>query len=403
MSDVSSTVTYMSVYTDYEPWRYYDGESAEAGPQRFIVYEYDGLLMQPADYPADGGDGDDDPFDDDDDDDTDFDPDEDPEEEPFEDEEDDDEDDEEEEEHLAPTDPSAVSIVDLVLPAGDTKALEADEPTPTPRSPHIIILLSQTRLRRAQKTVRPEPFMSASMEACITIHVAILSPPLPVPSLPLPLPSSLTTSPTDTRAPLGYRAAGIGMRALLPSTSGMTDIPEADVPPRKRACLTTPASGFEVGKSSAAGAAMQPGPTKSDLRRYRVEQAEGVDQRVTELDTTVRQRTDEFEIRFEEAQDDRTLLRARVNTLFKDRPDHRRTTMLLDREAMYAREAWAGFEDKSAAITAHVRTLEAQVAALIAQTSSLQTQFTTTHGRIKILDVKDPEPQEGPAEAGSNC
>nr|GFD13492.1 hypothetical protein [Tanacetum cinerariifolium] len=36
---------------------------------------------------------------------------------------------------------------------------------------------------------------------------------------------------------------------------------------------------------------------------------EGVNERVTELDSTVRQRTDEFEVRFEDAQFDRALLR----------------------------------------------------------------------------------------------
>nr|GEZ32601.1 hypothetical protein [Tanacetum cinerariifolium] len=112
------------------------------------------------------------------------------------------------------------------------------------------------------------------------------------------------------------------------------------------------------------------------------------------------QRMDEFEIRFEEAQDDRALLIARVNTLFKDRPDHRRTAMLMDKEAMYAREVWAFSMDRSSAIAAHVRTLETQVAALIAQTSSLQTQLTTTLERIEILEARDPEPQEGPTEAG---
>nr|GEU64884.1 putative reverse transcriptase domain-containing protein [Tanacetum cinerariifolium] len=56
---------------------------------------------------------------------------------------------------------------------------------------------------------------------------------------------------------------------------------------------------------------------------------------------TGRQWTDEFEIRFEEAHDDRALLRARVNTLFRDIPDHRCTAMLMDREVMYARKAWA--------------------------------------------------------------
>nr|GEW01371.1 hypothetical protein [Tanacetum cinerariifolium] len=335
------------------------------------------------------GDGNDEPLDDNEDDDTN---DEDLKEEPFEEEEDYKE---EEEDHLAPNDSSAVPIVDPVLPAGDTEALEADEPTHAPRSP-IIIPLSQTHLRRARKSVRPEPPMSVSIKACIARHAALPSPPLIVPSLSLPLPSPLTTSPNDTGAPLGYTAAGIRMRALLPSTSHKTDIPEADMPPQMRACLTTPTTRFEVGESSAAGATRQPGPTESDLRRYRVEQAgygitdmwdeivetlmkiapttlEGVDQRVTDLDTTIRQRTDEFEIRFKETQDDRALLRARVNTLFKDRPDHRRTTMLMDREAMYAREAWAFSKDRSSAIAAHVRTLEAYVAALIAQTSSLHT------------------------------
>nr|GFB93643.1 hypothetical protein [Tanacetum cinerariifolium] len=105
------------------------------------------------------------------------------------------------------------------------------------------------------------------------------------------------------------------------STSCRTDIPEADMPPQKRACLTTPAPRFEVEESSTAGAARQPGPDlESDHRRYKVEQSE--------LDDTVRQRTDEFKVRF--------------------------------KEAVYAREVWAGTEDRSAAIAAHVRTLEAQ-------------------------------------------
>nr|GEU77924.1 hypothetical protein [Tanacetum cinerariifolium] len=256
MSDVSSAVTYTLVYTDSEPWRYYGEDSAETGPPRIIVLqpvappsldyvpgpehppsldyvpgpkhppspieipyvpkpEYPEYLApsndevpledQPlradaspiaaspdyladsdpeedpeedpeddqADYPVDGGDGDNEPFDDDDTDD------EDPEEEPFE------EDDEEEEEHLA----------------------SADSPA-----------------------------------------AALLSPPLLVPSLPLPLPSPLITSSVDTGASLSYREAGIRMRALLPSTSRRTDILGADMPPQKKACLTTPAPGFEIGE-----------------------------------------------------------------------------------------------------------------------------------------------------------
>ncbi|GKF07091.1 hypothetical protein Tco_0041315, partial [Tanacetum coccineum] len=208
-----------------------------------------------ANYPADGGDGDDEPSDDDSDDDTD---DDDEEEEPFVDE----KDNEEEEGHLAPADSSAIPVVDPVPSTGDIEAFETDESAPTPRPPQIRIPFAQIHLRRARKTVRPEPLMSASMEAHIAEYAAAPTPPLPIASSPLPLLSPLTTSPTDTGAPLGYRAAEIQMRAasaspplLLPFTSHRTDIPEAKMPPRKRACLTTPAPGLEIGESLAAGAA----------------------------------------------------------------------------------------------------------------------------------------------------
>ncbi|GJR91572.1 putative reverse transcriptase domain-containing protein [Tanacetum coccineum] len=296
MYDASSAVTYTSVYIDSEPGRVYWGADEELSDGGFMADSdlEDDLKEDHADYPADGGD----------------------------------EDDEEEEEHLAPTDSSVVPIVDLVLLAGDTEAFENDESAPTPRPPQTIIPFSQTCLHRAWKTVRLEPPMSAFMEACIARHVTALTPSLDVPSPPLPLPSPLTTSPPDAGAPLSYRATKIRMRALLTSTSCRTNIPEADMPPRKRACLTTSILGFEVRESSTAGVVRQRGPTlESDRRRYR---------------------------------DDRPLLRAQVNTLFRDRPDNRRTTMLLDREAMYAREAWANSEDRSVAIEAHVQTLEAQ-------------------------------------------
>ncbi|GKG51731.1 hypothetical protein Tco_0544369, partial [Tanacetum coccineum] len=99
---------------------------------------------------------------------------------------------------------------------------------------------------------------------------------LPVSSPPLPLPSPTINNPTYAEAPLGYREAGIRMRAaspplLLPYTSHRTDIPEAEIPPWKRACFTTPTFGFEVGESSAAAAARQTWPTpEADLRRDRV-------------------------------------------------------------------------------------------------------------------------------------
>ncbi|GJT82647.1 putative reverse transcriptase domain-containing protein [Tanacetum coccineum] len=76
------------------------------------------------------------------------------------------------------------------------------------------------------------------------------------------------------------------------------------------------------------------------------------------------------------------------NEVTRDRPYHHRTTLLLDREATYACRTWTGFEDRSAAIEAHVKALEAHVATLL--------------GRIHTLKARDLEPQDEPAEAGSS-
>ncbi|GKC26335.1 putative reverse transcriptase domain-containing protein [Tanacetum coccineum] len=88
------------------------------------------------------------------------------------------EDKDEEDEHLAPADSAAA--------------------TPPPRSPRTNVLFSQTRLRKARKSVR-------------------LSPLPQIPSPPLPLPSPPThTSPTYADAPLGYKVAVILSRATSP-------------------------------------------------------------------------------------------------------------------------------------------------------------------------------------------
>ncbi|GJU47562.1 hypothetical protein Tco_1204828 [Tanacetum coccineum] len=256
MSYASSAVTYTSVYTDSEPGRVFwgaDEEISDGGSPRVIVYGYDGLPMQPvdppspdyvpgpehpsspdyvpgpehppspieipyvpepeypeyldpeedseehADYPADGGDGDDEPSGDDSDDDTDDD-----DEEPFEDE----EDDEEEEEHPAPADSSAIPVVD-----------------PVP-SAWIIGILRHMSLHRHLDHLRIGSPCLPLLGTRIRMRVVAASPPL-----------------------------------SLPSTSPRTDVPEVEMPPLKRVCLTTPAPGCEIRESSAAGAARQPRPT----------------------------------------------------------------------------------------------------------------------------------------------
>ncbi|GKC40046.1 hypothetical protein Tco_1052430 [Tanacetum coccineum] len=231
----SSTVTYTSVYTDSEPWRFYGGsdeEPSDVGSPGVIVYRYDGLPMHPvtppspteypeylvptgdeepmedqplpadashttlslsyvadsdleedpeedpeedhADYPADGRYGDDESSDGDDDADEE-------DEEVFEDK----DDDEEEEEHLASADSSTILVVDHVPSTGDTEAFETEESAPTPpspRTPQIVVPLSQTRLYRARKTVRPQTPIPFPSEAEVSRLLALLTPP----------PSSLT-------------------------------------------------------------------------------------------------------------------------------------------------------------------------------------------------------------------
>nr|GEW75518.1 hypothetical protein [Tanacetum cinerariifolium] len=169
------------------------------GPEHPSLPDYedlkDDLEEDPADYPVDGGDKEEEEFSGDDADDED-------EEEATEEE----ADDQEEKEHLAPADSSTAPIDDLIS-----------------------------------------------------------SPPLPLPSPPT------HTSPTYAEAPLSYRATMMRSRVasplplptpssslLLHATGRKEDVPEADVPPRKRLCLTASTPRFEVRESLAAAAARQP-------------------------------------------------------------------------------------------------------------------------------------------------
>ncbi|GJV76732.1 hypothetical protein Tco_1508316 [Tanacetum coccineum] len=114
-------------------------------------------------------------------------------------------------------------------------------------------------------------------------HLAIPSPPLPVSSPLLPLLSPLTTNPTDAKVPLGYRAARIRIRAtspplLLLSTSYRTDIPEAEMPPRKRVSFILSSltlSGIVVGRVFSSSACCETAKAYSGGRPY-VRQGYGI-------------------------------------------------------------------------------------------------------------------------------
>ncbi|GJU85630.1 hypothetical protein Tco_1293176 [Tanacetum coccineum] len=227
-----------------------------------------------ADYLADGGDDDDEPSDDDDDDTDDED------EEPYKDEDDDDE----EEDHLAPTDSSVVPVIDPFPLAGDTEAFETDESAPTPRSPQTKVPFAQTRLRKARKTIRLEPPMSPSMEIPLS------------PLLLLPV-----------------------LLSMPPPVDRREDVPEVELPPRKRLCPIAPTSKYKVGESLTAA----PRPTGEsrgsgygirdtwvDLREAFEEVAsatlKGVNTRVSELATVQEKDTQDIYAMIEDTQDKQT-------------------------------------------------------------------------------------------------
>ncbi|GJS57723.1 hypothetical protein Tco_0652507 [Tanacetum coccineum] len=143
-----------------------------------------------------------------------------------------------------------------------------------------------------------------------------------------------------------------------PSTSRRADIPEADTPPRKRLLLTTPRPGCEIGESSAAAAARQPGPTIEtrlrDTERRMMTALELVNRRVTyQVDVCTRE-SSEFCTRHHDAQKDRAAVRAEIEVL-------RRERLAYEQESMETRQALARSEAHCRALEARVTVLETEV------------------------------------------
>ncbi|GJU91405.1 putative reverse transcriptase domain-containing protein [Tanacetum coccineum] len=357
----SSIVTYTSVYTNFEPGRVFwgaDKEPSDRAPPRVIIYRYDRLPMQPVTPPS-----------------PDYMP---------------------EPEHPPSPDyvpgpehpPSPIEVPYVLKPEypeylvpSDAEAPLEDQPLPEdPEEDH-----ADYHANRGDGDDEPfddeddndtgdedeEPFEDENDNEEEEEHLA------PADSSVIPIVDPVPSAGIQRHLRL------MRLHLHLDHLRIRTDTLEAEMPPRKRACLTTPTLGLKIRESSAAGAARQLGTTlEDDLRRDRVMETgyeitdiwdeiikamlevesttlEGVNQRVTEIATTVR-----------------------------DRPYHRHTTMILDREAMYARIAWTSSEDRSAAIEAHVRTLEAQKMTLRKRTTRASPATTTTPTSIPVTDAQ---------------
>ncbi|GJS24014.1 hypothetical protein Tco_0452646, partial [Tanacetum coccineum] len=99
---------------------------------------------------------------------------------------------------------------------------------------------------------------------------------------------------------------------------------------------------------------------------------EGVNQRVTDLATILKEETTSMYDIMEDAQDDRSQLRGRVNLLYRDRPVHRRLAVMIEREAKMDREAWGLSMDASDYARSDVMSLRTTVVAQSALISELQ-------------------------------
>ncbi|GJR65730.1 hypothetical protein Tco_0011795 [Tanacetum coccineum] len=228
----------------------------------------------------------------------------------------------------------------------------------------------------------PEDLVPAEDEAPIEAYITeVASAPTP----PLP-PSFLPTliRPLHTRAAMTQRRAATpstyhsllpaGTPPLLPiplpapSSSRRADVPEADMPLRKRLLLTAPSPRCEVGESSAA-AARQPGSTMArrvdhgfvdtmdtrvrDTEKRTMAAVEVVNLRVGYQADVNRRESLEFYPRHQEAQEDLAAVRAEIEIL-------RRERLAYKQESIKTHQALARSEAYSKALEARIRVLETQ-------------------------------------------
>nr|GEV49616.1 putative reverse transcriptase domain-containing protein [Tanacetum cinerariifolium] len=278
--------------------------------------------------------------------------------------------DEEEDEYLAPTESTAVALpaIDHALSTNETKPFETDESAATP-PPHPAYHVTTRMSIRPQTPISlPSDTEIARLMAIPTPPLSPLSPlssPLPqIPSPPLPLLSLPPTDPTYEEAPLGYRAARLQWRAER------EEIPEADLPLRKRLC-TAHTGTYELGESSAVVVAIHREPVRDDLYKFMdtVERGEGSTPAAMEVGYGITDTWDDFVGAIQETApttvegDDQALQRARVNRLFSDRRFHAHIARLMEGEARASRTAWTQLMDASDVAHSRVIALRTQVAA----------------------------------------
>ncbi|GKC83172.1 hypothetical protein Tco_1138889 [Tanacetum coccineum] len=302
-------------------------------------YEDDETEDGPVDYPMDGGDdGDDDDGDSSGDD--------------ADDEDEDDEDEEgEEEEHLAPAD-SAIDI---------------------PVDEHVFPY-------EGTKPIIPPPSTDITIGARVTVPPAHSSP-LPMPS-PL-LPSSGCPTQIQTLRIASTQALIDAVTAALPSpplpplppslyipplVDCRDDIPESEQPPRKRLCLSTLGSKYEVGESSTA----RPTRELAELHEHDTQDLYALLEDAQDSRSRISQRVD--------------MDSQRVNLLMGDRMTLQET--MVEEEAYASREAWAHSIGLSQATHQELQTHRDHVYAHETHLQAHQTQLQLQETLRVIRDMR---------------
>nr|GEV79462.1 putative reverse transcriptase domain-containing protein [Tanacetum cinerariifolium] len=265
---------------------------------------------------------------------------------------DDENEDEEDEEHLAPAD----SVV--IIPINELAS------SPEGTEPIIPPLFADTATTGARITIRPRTSISLPPEAEMHGPAALPSPPLP--------PSSYPPPPIDHR----------------------DGILESEQPPRKRLCLSTLGSRYEVGESSTRGRGVDYGfadTVEAEMRQRGIGEVgygirdtwmdpveavpemapttlEKVNTRVTDIAVLHEHDTQDLYALLKDAQDGRTCISQRVamdsqrvDLLMGDRMTLQETVWIVEEEAYAAREAWAHSIRLSQTVNHELQTLYEKV------------------------------------------
>ncbi|GJW78093.1 reverse transcriptase domain-containing protein [Tanacetum coccineum] len=366
----------------------------------------------------------------------------------------DEEDEEEVEEHLALAD-SAVVVpnVELISPPKGTDPVTPPPSTDitttgariTVRLQASISFSPEVEVERllAMPTPPPSPPISLSPPSAGESLTRCTTPsehssPPPVPSLLLPSSGCPTQIQTlriaSTQALVDAVTAALPSPPLLPLPPSLyvpppvdhrDDIPEPELPPRKRSCLSTLGSRYEVGESSTArptgGQGINYGVVSTidaEVRRWGIREvgygirdtwvdpAEAVPEitpmtirevntRVTELAELHEHDTQDLYALLEDAHDSRTHIShrvtmdsQRVDLHIKDRIAHQETVLIIEEEAYASREAWAHSVGLSQAVHYELQTYHEPVYAHESQIQAHQTQLQLQDMRREMGDMQ---------------